>query len=160
MNKILIAYIPVLHKGYVDLLEQGFSEIHLMQEDLVRDLGVDYIIRKDSIRSLPFDLVISAIRSWNLGDVYHLNLPQAKKIQSFDSGVNTQITLPDEDISRDFVEKYLSFDYSCVWSFAVFDKSGRASICTHKLIATESFQESFFFRRMRTICCSLSWCID
>jgi len=146
MNKILIAYIPVLHKGYVDLLEQGFSEIHLMQEDLVRDLGVDYIIRKDSIRSLPFDLVISAIRSWNLGDVYHLNLPQTKKIQSFDSGVNTQITLPDEDISRDFVEKYLS-GKNVVFS-PIFLRWHRDNVSeerqaqTHKTILLSGFEKS------------------
>lgn len=106
VNKILIAYIPVLHKGYLNLLQQGFSEIHLMQEDLVENLGIDYILRKDSIRSLPCNLAISAIRSWNLmSDIYHLNLPQAKKIQS--KIVDVQITLPDEDISRDFADKYL-----------------------------------------------------
>ncbi|MEA2112626.1 MAG: deaminase [Patescibacteria group bacterium] len=107
MKKILIAYIPILHSGYLKLLNQEkFFEIHIMQEDLIKDIGIDYIVRKDLIRSLSPDLIVAALKSWEFKDVYSLNLANAKSIL-YQEFKETLLVLPDEDISRDFADKYL-----------------------------------------------------
>lgn len=109
MQKILIAYIPVLHKGYLDLIDSEKPDcVSIMDEKVVADLGIDYIIRKDSLRAIPSQYVMSAFKDWVVAqyiNIFELRFLDKDFIHTFKK---YDIVMPDEDISRDFVKKYFS----------------------------------------------------
>lgn len=105
MQKIvLVAYIPVLHAGYLDFLQKHLEAdfLVLLDRETIASLGesFDYIVRKDMIRSLRTAACAAAIRSlWPLHEVV-IGDGDWKK----DADV---IIMPDEDVSREFARRYL-----------------------------------------------------
>ncbi|HEY4514731.1 MAG TPA: deaminase [Candidatus Paceibacterota bacterium] len=92
MSKVLIAYIPVLHKGYLDLFARHFdcSELYLIGPEIYTDF--DHIVRKD-IRRVEPELMRDAISALKLFDrvlvldkelARSLSVPSAKLVMSED----------------------------------------------------------------------------
>jgi len=57
-KKVAVAYIPVLHKGYVDFLEslkaEGVTQLYLIGDEILQTHDeLDYINRKDRLRAVP-----------------------------------------------------------------------------------------------------------
>lgn len=66
MNQVILAYIPVLHKGYLQLFEQ-FSEvkkIYLLTDDIAQKFTP---VHKE-IRALPHELITKSLASWQQFD--------------------------------------------------------------------------------------------
>jgi len=105
MKKILLAYIPVLHKGYIDLISsEKFDMVCVIGRGIISEINMDYIKRKDSIRSISSEMIVSAIRSWNIvKEVREIDLFE---LETFKSINGVDIVLPDEDISHLLAEKY------------------------------------------------------
>ncbi len=105
MEKMLIAYVPVLHKGYLKLFESCRSGIlGLMSKGVIDKLGFDYIVRKDSLRAIDEDLVRRAVSTMDIfSNVFVLN----PKMEDYFNRFEGAFVFPDEDVSRAFAEKYL-----------------------------------------------------
>jgi len=107
--KILIAYIPVLHRGYFNWLDShnDAEELYLIQPNLLPDLGFDYLMTKD-IRMLGVGFIQGALATrWEF--TTHCATPNslAGLRDSLKNYPNHQVVLPDEDISQTLTEKYL-----------------------------------------------------
>ncbi|OGD67291.1 hypothetical protein A2442_00780 [Candidatus Campbellbacteria bacterium RIFOXYC2_FULL_35_25] len=105
MSKILVSYIPALHKGYLNLFcECGAKTLYIIGDDLINLIpDLDYVSRKDSLRAISPEMVMDAVRSWNIFDSVHvLNLNSIQFLVS----CGDQIIMPDEDVSRSISQKY------------------------------------------------------
>lgn len=104
MRKILMAYVPVLHRGYLKFFlkhHQGSDALYVFGSEVLEEF--DHL-RKD-IRSLPPDWAITAIRNWNLfPKVILADQKELQKPEQFPS----EIIMPDEDECHAIAEKYLS----------------------------------------------------
>lgn len=109
MKTILVVYVPVLHKGYLDLFlkeSTEATELYIIGADVIAEFPeLDYIKRKDAIRAIPEEKMLSAIISLNI----------FKKVTIMDTTVlgiikdaQVKIIIPDEDISRAVASKYFS----------------------------------------------------
>jgi dCMP deaminase len=104
-EKILILYMPVLHRGYLEFFEKiQPGSIALLSEEVLRDLpqGLEYITKKDSIRavhSFQMAKVLSAITSAKIFWADEMMLSGF----SFTGG---EVLMPDEDVSRAVAERY------------------------------------------------------
>lgn len=104
---VVVAYIPVLHKGYLDFLNTciGADELYVIGPEFAAEFSdVEYIGRKDAIRALPADLIADAIsisqsvfRSCRVLDHRLANVLQQEDVR---------IILLDEDITRAVAQKY------------------------------------------------------
>jgi len=65
METILVAYVPVLHRGYIDFFRNKPKDadvLYVVSEDIIEDTAskfsrIDYIKRKDTLRALcPEDM--------------------------------------------------------------------------------------------------------
>ena len=98
-NNAVVAYVPAIHAGYV-----AFFKKHVDAHIFV--LGCTFIdayprLNRD-IRALDPRGAVSALQSLGFSaDV--LEIPDVDKFTDY-----AHITLPDEDVSRDFKEKYLA----------------------------------------------------
>jgi dCMP deaminase len=106
-TKIAIAYIPVLHKGYFDFLTeltaQGVQELYLIGDAVLEaHEELDYINRKDRLRALPIDAVMSAVSATTDFCVKELNLERIQEIQNNEVCIIT----PREDIGEVVIEAY------------------------------------------------------
>lgn len=99
MRRIVLLYMPVVHRGYVDFLnEQALpdGECLLIGEAALRELGepVAYVLRKDhAIRGLPEPLVRDIVRSLGL----------FQRVELLGTEVEPSpvlLSMPDEDVSR------------------------------------------------------------
>jgi dCMP deaminase len=104
MNKIVAAYIPVLHDGYRQLLEKHQdADIFYVFGDEVTAL-FDYL--KKDIRALDPALIVKSIEAWGLAPAVKL-LDAAKlgELKALKKNIVT-IVMPDEDICRELAESY------------------------------------------------------
>ncbi len=104
-KKVAIAYIPVLHKGYVDFLSylmiEGVGELWLIGDEIIEaHEELDYINRKDRLRAVPIPLMVSVLQKLTDLPVRVLSPSIVPTIT-----VDTIVT-PREDIGRVIVEKY------------------------------------------------------
>lgn len=102
---VAVAYIPVLHKGYLDWLhtleEEGVSELWLIGDDILEaHAELDYINRKDRLRAVPVTVMKNVLASLCDFKVGILDTHNVKGIS-----VDTIIT-PREDIGEVVLEKY------------------------------------------------------
>lgn len=99
-RRFLIAYVPVLHSGYISFFKKNRSvgKLYVIGSDLLA--GVDYL-RKD-LRALDLDDQCKAVSSLDIfKDVSVLN---EQDIKLLDKAGNI-LVFPDEDISREIAKK-------------------------------------------------------
>lgn len=106
-SKVAIAYIPVLHKGYIDYLAQveqeGVTELYLIGDELLSaQEEFDYLNRKDRVRALNMEAVISFIQTNTKLVVKELTQTAIAKIVQEKS----TIIFPKEDTSSVLKETY------------------------------------------------------
>jgi len=101
-SKAIVAYVPALHAGYL-----SFFRKHADAGILV--LGKSFIdayprLNRD-LRALDPQEAVSAIAALGIvaGAVRVIEIPDIAALEAFET-----IILPDEDVSRDFAEKYLA----------------------------------------------------
>jgi dCMP deaminase len=102
MEKILIAYIPVLHEGYRKFLEshKEVGVLYLWGESLFEE--ADYLSKE--IRALDPNLMKKSLNALNYGfDIKILTKANLEEIINFTG----EIIMPSDDISHTFKEKFL-----------------------------------------------------
>jgi dCMP deaminase len=103
MSEVVVAYIPVLHEGYVRFLEAHGRGRPLFL--IGPELYADYRPLAKDIRCLDAELVASAIAAWGIcSEVRVLDEQGAARLAQ----ESPSITLPDEDISHQVVERFFA----------------------------------------------------
>ena len=98
MSKILVAYIPVLHAGYINLLKKYPDTLYLLGKDLILEFPrMDREIRLVS----PEDMQKAIAGLGIVSKVEVLNKKDIAKIAK-----NAEIVMPDEDLMRSVAEKH------------------------------------------------------
>ncbi|OGG47322.1 hypothetical protein A2671_01415 [Candidatus Kaiserbacteria bacterium RIFCSPHIGHO2_01_FULL_49_13] len=97
-NKALVAYVPALHAGYLALFAKH-PEAHIFV------LGKSFIdayprLNRD-LRALDPPKIVTALTAFGLSASV-LEIVDAAKVVAY-----KKVVLPDEDVSRDFAQKYL-----------------------------------------------------
>lgn len=97
IRQILVVYLPVLHRGYMDLFDAfpQAKSLYLIDRAKVQDQDIDYL-RKD-LRQLTTEQAAAAVKG--LGKFDKIDVLDDNLLAELDSEEN-QIILPDEDISR------------------------------------------------------------
>ncbi len=102
MEKIIIAYVPVLHEGYRRFFDK-YKDHNLYV--LGKDIISEFTYLSKEIRELNPELIKKSIESWhllpsvNILDVPTLNTLSTKKLE---------IVMPNEDIMQELSEKYFA----------------------------------------------------
>lgn len=97
MRNIVMLYMPVIHRGYVEFLQRQampHAECVLIGEKALAVLGepADYIRRKDkAIRALPEGMVLDFVRSLNIYTAVGYHQGEVHSDPSM-------VTMPDEDV--------------------------------------------------------------
>lgn len=101
MERITIAFVPVIHSGYINFFKKNNSkELYLLGNEFTKELP--YLSRE--MRALDNDLIIKAIKAFNIFEkIDELTLETLEELKSRDC----KFILSDEDISRKFAEKHL-----------------------------------------------------
>lgn len=112
-KKVAIAYVPVLHKGYVgfieSLSEKSVGELYLVSDDILASHEeLDYINRKDRIRALPHEMMKQQISLLTQIPVLSLTIETILKLQQ----ERATLIMPKEDINLFIKETYFSGHYA------------------------------------------------
>lgn len=117
--KILILYMPVLHRGYCDLFDEVKPQmVTLITEEVLLNLpdGLAYIAKKDFIRALLPEKMLLAVRALFPSGETTVMLFTKASIFGLVSA-ESEIVMPDEDVSRAIAEKY--FGNACKVTFVM-----------------------------------------
>ncbi len=106
-KKVAIAYIPVLHRGYLDFLhslkEKGVEKVYIVSDDILASHEeLDYIHRKDRLRALPHEKMLEYLRMSADIPVESLTIETILALQH----ERAHIISPREDINIFLVETY------------------------------------------------------
>lgn len=97
-DRVLIAFVPVLHKGYLELFKK-YPHVYILGEDII----AQYTSLTRDLRVVDPTLIKTMIESLGLSkEVRILNASDLSKIEA------TEIVMPDEDVSRDLAAKYFT----------------------------------------------------
>jgi len=101
-QKIIVAYVPVLHRGYYQLFSTNkVNAIYIFGPEIIKKF--DYL-RKE-IRALEPKFVKSAIEGWKIGTP--IIILTATKLKKLAQVKNLQIISPNEDVTRELLAQYL-----------------------------------------------------
>ena len=103
MRTVIIAYIPVLHAGYKKLFESNpeANKLYILGPELISQFP--HLIK--DIRQLDPDFIKSAIGSWKMFE--KIEILDEKTLLKLAEEKPT-IILPNEDVVKSLVEKYLA----------------------------------------------------
>jgi dCMP deaminase len=121
INKtVVVAYIPVLHRGYMQLFKKfsGAEALYVIGDTLIKE--TDYL-RKDLRALKPAEVASFVKQSKLFKDVEVLD---AAKIKLIDKA-GYEIVLPDEDISREVGKK---FKYAAISYYPIFLRWDRDNV--------------------------------
>lgn len=108
-RKIAIAYIPVLHRGYVDFLQEleqnGVSELYLIGDDILASHEeLDYINRKDRLRALTDVELCKTLSTLTTVPIEILKVGTTMRIPLGE----VSLVMPNEDINTFIADTYFS----------------------------------------------------
>jgi dCMP deaminase len=133
----LVAYIPALHKGYVDFFRKyRGSTLYILGKELVGEVP-----RMDrDIRALEPEEIRQAIESWKIfANVAVLTKKTLVELQKAEE----KVVMPDEDVSRHFAETYLKQkNIAFVPIFLRWDKqisTKEFEVAPDRIISTDEF---------------------
>ncbi|MBI4118079.1 MAG: hypothetical protein HY455_00875 [Parcubacteria group bacterium] len=141
----IVAYVPVLHQGYVDffdrnvtgtILGDGGREVFILGADFVGEL----MPLHTEIRGLNPAVVKVLISTLFLANVSVLTKDELTRL------AGKRVILPQEEISRKFAEKYLA-DASPVFD-KVFLRWDEASVFSQKVVTHDRTSDDAFDRSM------------
>lgn len=156
MNRrtVIVAYIPVLHRGYFDFLGTCTvaEELYVIGPEFATEFeDLDYISRKDAIRALPADLIADAISiSQSLVTSCRvLTHESVSRLQS--EGV--RIILLDEDITRAVAQKYfLNNETEFRTAFVRWHRDNvleQKAVSVHRSISVSGFDQEIMSRAFK-----------
>jgi dCMP deaminase len=97
-KKILILYIPVIHKGFLDLLERlNIFDIYLIGEDFLKELSKV----KPDIAAIPSEKAKELLEKLGIENISILSADNISEIKGKD------IVLVQDELSRSLYDKYL-----------------------------------------------------
>jgi dCMP deaminase len=143
---ILAAYVPVLHRGYMQLFDAflDVDELYVFDSDLLKK--VDYI-RKD-LRSLTPNQQVKALSG--IGRFKSVHLINEADLKALDKSEN-KLIMPDEDISREFAKLIKNASVELYPIFLRWDRSsvqGLDKKDSNEIITSEKFAKEFMNRAM------------
>lgn len=161
-KKIAIAYIPVLHNGYVDFLRHAEAKdvqaLYLVGDDILeKHEELDYINRKDRIRAVDAEKMAEALAPLTTLSVAILDIEMAVSLGEEKVAVVT----PNEDIGKVVVEKY--FPKSNVEYISIFLRFNRENVDKEredgapKTIKASEFQKKLFGDVLKEADQSFDW---
>lgn len=100
MFKILVAYVPVLHAGYISLFKKYPGALYLLGKDLI----LEFPRMEREIRLVSPEDMKKAVEG--LGIVSKVEILGKEGIAKISS--DTEIIMPDEDLMHSVAEKYFS----------------------------------------------------
>jgi len=100
--KYLIAYVPVLHEGYVKLFKKHKGTLYLVGPQFVAE-EFPRLIR--DLRQLPLEDMARAIQGLDIFE--HVSVLSEEEVQKLQSE-KAAIVMPAEEISHELAEKYFS----------------------------------------------------
>ncbi len=102
MRKIIIAFVPVLHEGYRKFFDKhsDADTLYIFGKDLIEH---EFTYLWKDTRALDQELMRTALES--LGFFKHIEILTLDTLEKL-RGEEIQIIAPDEDVSRELVEKY------------------------------------------------------
>ncbi len=107
-NETVVAYVPVIHRGYLEFFKKVCpGTICVLSDDVLRSLpkGLEYIYKKDAIRAIPPEVMVSILANLFHEDRIGVVLADESALLRLHG---EQIVMPDEDISSALSEKYFS----------------------------------------------------
>lgn len=112
MRRAVIAYVPVLHRGYLEFFKHHADArvFYLLGEDLIQALAAEfpvlsYLEKKDALRAVPASIMRDAIGA--LGIFSDVKVLRGENLDAVRETFDMTI-LPDEDVMRCFFQKYLA----------------------------------------------------
>jgi len=106
-KKVAIAYIPVLHQGYLSYLtyleKEGIEELFLVSDEILGSHEeLDYINRKDRLRALPHEMMKRLLGNCTTIKIESLTIATIFRLHE----ERVSIVAPREDINMYIVETY------------------------------------------------------
>lgn len=147
MSTVAFAYVPVLHKGYLDFFRHvqtaGATKLFLVGDDILMAYAeLDYINRKDRLRALPERELIKSIQSVTTLQVSILTREKVKMLNV------SHIITPKEDISRLVVEQLfpaIETTYVDVFLRWNTENIGEENIPTHSaVVSSDLFMQTIW----------------
>ncbi len=104
---VAIAYVPVLHKGYLSFLEfleeKAVETLYLISDEILESHeDLDYINRKDRLRAVPHEVMKNILKENTKLHIKSLTLSSILALHES----RTRIIAPKEDINEFIVETY------------------------------------------------------
>jgi len=148
-NKVAIAYIPALHKGYLnffkELKKRDIKKLYLVGDAILESHEeLDYLNRKDRLRAIDTCTAKKIVEAVTELSVQELDSEAIKEIQEKEY----EIVTPREDIGKFIVEEY--FDKNRIEYINIFlrwhrDNAGETkAVESHKTVALSDFQKEVF----------------
>lgn len=143
MKQILIAYIPVLHRGYQEFFAKyEQSELYVLDKEELLDFEELEYLKKD-IRVLDLFKTVQAVKSWNI-----FKIVKSIKISEIDQLIdsNVQFVFTNDDIGYFIAEKFFAKTANKIFEpiFLRWDKnlmSGQNEIPKDMVISREEFEQ-------------------
>lgn len=154
MKESVIAYVPALHQGYLNFFKKNPGMLYLLGEDL----KLNYPRMERDIRALSAEDIKKALLSFDLYE--KIEILNKKNLSLLDKVQN--IVIPDEDIMRDFVDKYLkNKEVSFVSVFLRWDghsaKKDNLLVNPDRLISTDEFDQEIMSKAFQEAEKSSDW---
>ena len=159
---VIVAYIPVLHRGYFDFLNTCTEALELFvigPEFAAGFADMDYIVRKDAIRALTADVVADAISTSQ-------SLPLSCRVLDHRLATVLQeegarIILLDEDITRAVAQKYfLNNEVEFRTAFVRWHRDNveeKKSVAVHRSVPVSEFDREMTKRAYEEASKSADW---
>jgi len=110
VRNIIIAYVPVLHAGYLQFFDKFKDTENVRIYVLCYDALKEFEWLQRDIRAVDPLIIVSSLLYWYKDkiEIFLGNTTSLLGIQSAFCSRNTNIIMPDEDISHEIAKKYLS----------------------------------------------------
>jgi len=148
-NKVAIAYIPALHKGYLNFFDElkklNIEKLYLVGDSILeKHEELDYLNRKDRLRAIGSDVAKKTIEAITELSIQELVGEDVKEIQEEEC----EIVTPREDIGKFIVEEYFNenkIEYIDIFLRWHRDNTGETkAVESHKTVALSEFQKEVF----------------
>jgi dCMP deaminase len=155
MTRYLVAYVPVLHEGYVRLFKKYGAHAALVGPDFVSE-EFPRLIR--DLRQVPVEEMKRAIEG--LGIVETVDILNGERVREIMAS-GAEVTMPDEDVSRMLAEKYFP-DNPVVYEnvFLRWDKpitEREREVSPNRTISTDAFHREMISRAQEEAHKSADW---
>ena len=154
MNRIIVAFVPVLHAGYIQLFKKYPKALYLLGPTYIKAFPrLERDIR--ALHPLTMQKAIGALGV--VKDVYVLDAKHLEKLQ----GDDVSFVIPDEDIMHDFAKKHLPekdiiFDtFFLRWDKRITDREYEVS--PDRVISTAALDREMMSRALREAQKSSDW---